>query len=200
MLNLLLVKLEPIYYRGSDLVGLAEDNYYDVLVFEEREPFSICREYYKGGEAFNAKVDEINKSLGIEYGGQVVAVDRYPKERDPNGAEKTDWSGIERYITEFSVDVSSYDLILLLCPDYVRIVLAELNFAYKGCAYIIATSGLLVFENKAVLSVKTFGGEFRGIALQTYNELALDPKTPNEYYALRFEKKLIPDGVLNELF
>ena len=29
MLNVLLVKLEPIYYRGSNIVGLAEDNYYD---------------------------------------------------------------------------------------------------------------------------------------------------------------------------
>lgn len=64
---------------------------------------------------------------------------------------------------------------------------------------IIATSGLLVFDNKVVLSVKTFWGEFRGIALEKYNELALDPKTPNEYYALRFEEKQIPDVVLNKL-
>ncbi len=199
MLNVLLVKLEPIFYRGSDLVGLGEDNYYDVLVFKDREPFSISRKYYNGSEAFNTKVDEINKSLGIENGGKVVAIDRYPKERDPNGAEKTDWSGNERYITEFTVDVSSYDLILLLCPDYERIVLAELNFAYKGYAYIIASSGLLVFENKAVLSVKTFWGEFRGIALETYNKLALEPNNPNDYYALRFEEKQIPDVVLNQL-
>ena len=148
---------------------------------------------------FNDKVEDINKSLGIENGGQVVAVDKYPRERDPYGVEKTDWSGIERYTTEFSVDVSSYELIILLCPNYERIVLAELNFAYKGNAYIIATSGLLVFENKTVLSVKTFWGEFRSIPLQKYNKLALDPNSPNEYYALRFENKHIPEAVLNKL-
>lgn len=132
MPNVLLVKLEPFDYRGSDIVGLTDDNDYDVLVFEERESFSISREYYVGSELFNAKVEEINKSLGIEYGGQVVGIDRFPIERDPYGVDKADWSGIERYTTKFSVDVSSYELIILLCPNYERIVLAELNFGYKG--------------------------------------------------------------------
>ena len=202
MPNVLLVKLEPIYYRRSSIVGVAEDNDYDILVFEERKSFSIYREYYfrrDKSTKFNDKVEKINDSLGIKHGGHVVAIDKYPIERDAFGVEKTDWSGIERYSTEFSIDVSSYELIVLLCPDYERIILAELDFAYYGSAYIIATSSLLVFEKSAVLSVKTYWGEFRGIALQKYNKLALDPSNPNDYYALRFEEKKIPDVVLNKL-
>ena len=197
MLNVLLAKLEPLRYIDEEII-IAEDNEYDVLVSEERVPFLVVREYYVGSEEFNTKENEIHNSLGIEYDGKVVAVDKYPIESYHGGAEKTDWSGISRYTTDFSVDVSSYDLVILLCPDFERIVLAELNFSYKGSAYING-HGLLMFSNKAVLSVKTFWGEFRGIALQKYNKLALDPNNPNEYYIMRFEKREIPDVVLNKM-
>ena len=197
MLNILLVKLEPICDRGTDS-NIVSDNEYDVLVLDERLPFSVDREYYSGSTEFNAKVNEINQLLGLEYGGHVVAVDRYPKSSDHRGAEKTNSSGISRYTTNFTLDVSSYDLIILLCPDFERIVLAKLNFAYCGDAFIDG-SGQITFSKKAVLSVKTFWGDFRGIALHKYSNVALDPETPNKHYALQFEEKQIPEAVLNKL-
>ena len=199
MLNVLLVKLEPLNYRGEDTKSLVSNEKYTVQLSEDQAAdLSVVREYYVGSEEFNNKVDEIHNSLGIEYGGRVVAIDKYPIESYHGGAEKTDWSGNERYITQFSVNASLYDLVILLCPDFERIVLADLNFSYKGSAYING-HGLLMFSNKAVLSVKTFWGEFRGIALQKYNKLALDPNNPNEYYIMRFEKREIPDVVLNKM-
>ncbi len=199
MLNVLLIKLEAHRYISDDFVGVVADNEYDVLFTEKRVPLLVNQEYYTGSEEFNKKEDEINKLLGIEHSGYVVAIDKYTIDSYPKGAKKTDWSGISRYMTDFSVDVLSYDLIILLCPDFERIVLSKLDFAYKGNAYISGVDGLLIFDNRSVLSLKTFWGAFRGIALQEYNKLAVDPNKPNECYALRFEERQIPEVVLNKL-
>ena len=199
MLNVLLVKLEPLHYRGEDSKSLVPDKKYTIQVSGDSAALSVAKKYYEGSEEFNKKEDEINKLFGIEYGGKVVVIDKYPIQSYPKGAKIiSESSGIERYIAEFSGNVLSSDLIILLCPDFERIVLADFNFAYKGDAF-INTLGQIVFSNKAVLSVKTFWGEFRGIALQKYNNLALEPENPNEYYAMRFEKRKFSDAVLSKL-
>ena len=44
--------------------------------------------------------------------------------------------------------------------------------------------------------MKSLLGDFIGINLEKYNHLALDPKNPNPFYAMRFENIKCPDVVL----
>lgn len=199
MATVLLVTLEPISYRDKHLTNIVEKEKYNVRITNERFGFSTVNEYYEGSEEFNEKIEEINKSLEIEYGGHAVAVDQFPRDKYVNGAKIVDWSGIRRIKTTFDINPLQYEVIILLCPDFERIVLADINFAYYGRDAFISSVGHIVFGNETVLSVRTVWGEYKGIALQNYNELALDPvyQKRQGYYAMRFERRGIPDAVLN---
>ena len=200
MAMVLLVTLEPLRDRDEYSTSILENEKYEVLISDERIAFSMVREYYEGGKEFNNKTEEINNSLKIDHGGHVVAVDQFPIGKYHKGANIKDWSGIERCKTTFSINFLQYEVIILLCPDFERIVLADMNFAYYGNAF-ISSVGHIAFSNKSVLSVRNVWGEYRGIALQEYNKLALDPnhQSRNGYYAMRFERKYILDTVINKL-
>ena len=198
MLDVLLLKIDPLVSVSDQNAEYLKD---DSKVTINLSPtasivYAVHQRSYLGSEVYNEKVNEIHDELGINYGGDAIAIDRYPDTRYIGGVKPADkYSSIKRYeLEDINQTGLSYNVIILICPDYEKFVLANLKFAYYGDAQIIKNE--LVFSHQSVLSFKTLFGGVRGIALYPYQKLALSPKYPGQHYSMTFEKIRCPDVIL----
>ena len=102
--------------------------------------------------------------------------------------------GRERYEVKCLYKDAPYDHIILICPNFEPIVLANLNFSYWGDAYKISETAQFFFDKDVTLSVETFFGDFRGINLIDYEK----EDFPSSFYALRAERIRCSDAVLSQ--
>ena len=89
MLNVLLVRIQPndaVAYSRPDDFEFFNDKTLDFnisVLNGEPLQFKASKEYYLGPNRSNApfdqKVNAISEELGVKYGGQVVAIDKYPR-------------------------------------------------------------------------------------------------------------------------
>ena len=206
MLNVLLVRIQPIdvlsYNLPDDFKFFSSQDSpdFEVCVSNgEKLQFTVSDAYYIGSNTFVQKVNEIRESLNIDYGGHVIAIDKYPASQFRNGAKRDDsrGSGIARHEVECRSEDFPYDSVVLLVPDLEPIILSDLNFA---CYTVSGScSRFISFEKETVLSFKSPFGEVIGIALQHHNKSALHPDSSILSYTMSFERVSLPAVVLQKL-
>lgn len=210
MLNVLLVRIEPtdtLNYNRPEDFELFNDKTLDFSISVlNGEPlqFKASKEYYLGPNILDApldkKVNAINDELGVEYGGHVVANDKYPRSQFEGGVKIDDpenRSGRTSYKIDCQSGTSDYHSIILLVPGQEPIILSNLNFAcYEDQGF---CSSFITFRKEAVLSLKSPFGEVIGIALQHCNKGALEPDHRALCYTMSFEKVSLPAVILQKL-
>ena len=210
MLNVLLVRIQPndavAYSRPADFKFFNDKTLdFDISVLNgEPLQFKASKEYYLGPNISNApfdqKVNAINDELGVKYGGQVVANDKYPRSQFRGGVEIDDpenRSGRTSYKIDCQSGTSDYHSIILLVPGREAIILSDLKFAcYEDRGF---CSSFITFNKEAVLSLKSPFGEVIGIALKQCNKSALEPDSNTLEYTMSFEKVSLPAVVLQKL-
>ena len=197
MLDVLLLKIDPLVsVADQNAEYLKDDSEVTINVSPTASiVYTVKQKSYLGSEYYNERVGEIQDQLDINFGGDAIAIDKYPKTRYVDGVEPTDkYSGIKRYELEGISKDPKFDVAILICPDFKTVVLANLNFAYYGDAQ--SSEDQLVFSHQSVLSFKTLFGQVHGVALYPYKNLALNPDYPSQYYSMTFEKIRCPDVVL----
>ena len=209
MLNVLLVKIQPndvvAYSRPDDFKFFNDKTLdFDISVLNgEPLQFKASKEYYLGPNRSNApfdqKVNAISEELGVKYGGQVVAIDKYPRSQFRGGVEidPEKWSGRTSYKIDCQSGTSDYHSIILLVPGREAIILSDLKFAcYEDRGF---CPSFITFNKEAVLSLKSPFGEVIGIALKRCNKSALEPDSNTLEYTMSFEKVSLPAVVLQKL-
>ncbi len=203
MLNVLLVRIQPmdITYNLNLNRFPDEDKFnFDISVMNgDTLQFSVSKVYYRGSAPFNEKIEEIHRHLGIDYGGHVVAIDKYPASQFRRGAVASDSTGISRYELESQSENLGYDAIVLLPPVFNPVVLSSLNFAYGGDLPKGFSSSLIALPRESVLSVISLFGEVRGIPLKLCNKSALESESYNLFYAMSFESVSVHPIFLQKL-
>lgn len=156
MIDILLAKLEPLQSIEHGCKYLKEDEIIVVKLSDnESVSFSVAHKYYVGSSYISDAITDIQEELDINFGGGAVVIDLYPKNQFDGGVEPSEIStGLRRYELK-CVNSPSSDVIILLCPDFEPIILADLNFAYYGDAQSIEGGNKLIFGHQSVLSVKT---------------------------------------------
>lgn len=193
MLDILLLKLEPINYPHSDFVPIEDNKKFSLKVSDEDSlEFEVKLAHYTsdhGNEFFR----RINNDISV------FLIDQYSVQRYHGGAKLLPdrSSSVNRYEVECLSKDGDYDHIILVCPDNELVILAGLDFAYQSEADITKDSRGFLFHNVNFLCVKTFFGQFRCINLSVYDELGLDPNFKGQYYALRAERINCSDAVLS---
>ena len=210
MLDVLLVKIQPtdaVDYNRPDDFEFFNDKTLDFnisVLNGEPLQFKASKEYYLGpkilGAPFDQKVNAINEELGVKYGGEVVANEKYPRSQFVGGVEIDDpenWSGRTSYKIDCQSGTSDYHSIILLASGIEPIILSDLNFAcYEDQGF---CSSFITFNKEAVLSLKSPFGEVIGIALKHCNKSALEPDHKALCYTMSFEKVSLPAVVLQKL-
>ena len=102
--------------------------------------------------------------------------------------------GRERYEVKCLYKDAPYDHIILICPNFEPIVLANLNFSYWEHAYENSVTAQLFFHKGVTLSVETFFGDFRDINLMDYE----NEEFPSSFYDLRAKRIRCSDAVLSQ--
>lgn len=145
--------------------------------------------YYARANSLIQKVDAITKNLCVDYGGHVVAIDKYPHSRFRSGAqsvEKSQRSSFSRYEIECQYEKFGYDAVILVVPDSDPIVLSTLKFGcYDPKGY---SASFIEFHSHSVLSVTSLFGDVRGIAFTNCNNEALNPNSTQLSYGMSFER------------
>ena len=216
MFDVLLVKIQPFDRSPKDFEYFTDKTEVFKIPVLNGVPlqFQFSKEFYFAPNiplgrkpfTFYEKATEINKELGVNYGGQVVAIDKYPYCRYENGVKIDEEQKsansqyrIARYEIECQSEDFDYSTIILLIPGREPIVLSTLKLAFsdKHGYY----SSFIVFEKETVLSVKALFGEVIVINLKhCQNESALEPDRSDLRYAMSFEKVSAPAVVLQKLF
>ena len=210
MLDVLLVKIQPTdrlsYERPKDFDFFNDKTLDFNISVLNGEPlqFKASNEYYLGPNSldsrFNKKVNAINDELGVEYGGRVVAIDKYPRSQFQEGVEIDDpenRSGLTSYKIDCQSGTSDYHSIILLASGIEPIILSDLKFAcYEEQGF---CSSFITFNKEAVLSLKSPFGEVIGIALKHCNKSALKPDHAGLCYTMSFEKVSLPAVILQKL-
>ncbi len=203
MLNVLLIKIQPMDWRPDNLEFFTEDPLdFKISVQNGGDlQFKVSKAYYIGSESFQKRVYEIIENLGVTYGGHVIAIDKYPHCRFQNGAKEDEesYSGISRYEIECCAKDFECDSVILLAPGLAPIILSDLNFAYGGVYPKGYCPSFIAFEKEAVLSFTSPFGEVIGIALENCNESALTPDHPVLFYTMSFERVSLPPVILQKL-
>ena len=201
MLNVLLVKIQPMdIIINLESFPNEKQFKFDISVLNgDPLHFTVSTVEYSGSKSFNEKIEEIHRHLGINYGGHVVAVDKYPVSQFRYGAKATDWSGISRYEIECQPENLGYDAIVLLPPVFNPVVLSTLKFAYGGDFTKGFTSSLIALPKKSVLSVISLFGEVRGIPLELCTKSALESESYGLFYAMSFERVSVHPIFLQKL-
>lgn len=201
MISVLLVKIQPMdLILDLESFPIEKQSKFDISILNDGLlHFTVSKVYYSGSEYFNEKIDEIHKHLGIDYGGHVVAIDKYPDSRFRHGATKTDFSGISRYEVECHTEGLVVDAIVLLPPVFSPIVLSTLHFAYGGDIPKGFCSSFIALPKDSVLSVTSLFGEVKGIPLKLCNKSALESDSRNLFYAMSFERISVPPIFLQKL-
>ena len=153
MINVLLVKiqstdqiLEEFKYFPSN----KEPQPFEMSVFNGNPiQFRPERKYYEGADSFNEKVKEINKELGVDYGGHTVVIDKYPMTRFREGASLTEYSGMSHYDFEADFENSDCDCVVLSVPGLKSIPLSNLRFRCDGRGATGFCSDSIVFKKEA---------------------------------------------------
>lgn len=216
MLHVLLVKIQPTDRRTPEDFKYFGDETLDFKIpVLNGDPlqFQFSKEFYFAPNThlrykpttFYEKAAEINNELGVNYGGHVVAIDKYPYCQFENGVkideeQKSANSSyvIARYEIECQSEDFDYNAIILLIPGREPTVLSTLKFACSDGQGFCSSS--IVFKKKAVLSVKSPFGEVIGINLEhCSNESALQPDRSDLCYAMSFEKVSLSAVVLQKL-
>ena len=215
MLDVLLVKIQPIDRSPKDTKYFNEETVDFKIPVLNGTPlqFQFSKEFYyspnipigRKPSHFLEKASEIDKELGVNFGGQVVAIDKYPYCQFENGVkidEEQKYANsqyvIPRYEIECQSEDSDYSTVILLIPGREPTVLSTLKFAFsdKRGYY----SSFIVFGKETVLSVKSLFGEVIGIPLEhCSNESALELNRPTLHYAMSFEKVSLPAVILQKL-
>lgn len=215
MLDVLLVKIQPIDRSPKDT------KYFNEETVDFKTPvlngvplqFQYSKEFYYSPNipigikpfTFYEKAAEINNELGVDFGGHVIAIDKYPYCQFENGVKIDEEQKsanspyvISRYEIECQSEEPDYSAVILLIPGREPTVLSTLKFAFsdKRGYY----SSFIVFGKETVLSVKSLFGEVIGISLEhCNNESALEPNRPGGHYAMSFEKVSTPAVILQKL-
>ena len=165
MINVLLVKIQPTDRRLEELKYFPsnkEPQPFEMSVFNGNPlQFRAERKYYEGSEFFNEKVKAINKELGVDYGGHVVAIDKYPKTQFIEGASLIESSGMSHYDFEANFENSDCDCVVLSVAGLKPIPLANLRFRCDGIGAECFCPDAIVFKKEAVLSVTLPFGEIK---------------------------------------
>ena len=215
MLDVLLVRIQPTDRSPEDFEYFSEETVdFKIPVFNgDPLQFQFSKEYYFAPNTpsgykpttFYQKAKEIDTELGVDYGGEVVAIDKYPYCQFENGVkiDEEQESANSRYvISRYEIECQSedfdYSVVVLLIPGQEPIVLSTLKIAFcnKNGFY----SPFIFFKKENVLSVKSLFGEVIGINLEhCSNESALQPDRSDLRYAMSFEKVSLPSVILQKL-
>ena len=200
MLDILLLRIEPIVHRRS--VGSSIDNnceYFVKVSEDELLKFSITKSYYSKTDELRNKSRKISEEICDRKNlGYVVAIDRFPLSRYTE-YEKVSTHGSQvysRYEVECVSECVPYDHILLICPNTPPILLSDLKFAYSKYAYQHSDYDSVMFLPDTVLSVKTLFGQIEGITLSVDGEHLLDPEYEQVHFILQAERINCSDAVL----
>ena len=212
MLDILLVKIQPMELQHYDRPNDFEYFNSKTLEFKvsvlngECLQFKASKEFYSrftplgsSKPAFDEKVCDINKELGVDYGGHVVAIDKYPHSQFEHGVKINEERnyGFDRYKIENRSEISDYNSIIFLGSGLEPIILSSLNFAcYEEQGF---CSSFIKFKKEAVLSLKSPLGEVIGIPLKRCNENSLKPNSSILSYTMSFEKVSLPPVILQKL-
>ena len=215
MLDVLLVKIQPTDRSPEDFEYFSEETVDFKIPVLNGTPlqFQFSKKVYffpnilpgRKPLTFPQKAKEINTKLGVSYGGEVVAIDKYPYCQFKNGVkiDEEQESANSRYvISRYEIECQSedfdYSVVVLLIPGREPIVLSTLKIAFcnKNGFY----SPFIFFKKENVLSVKSLFGEVIGINLEhCSNERALEPDHSDLRYAMSFEKVSLPAVILQKL-
>ena len=211
MLDVLLVRIQPIDRSLDDFEYFSEKTVdFTIPVLNgSLLQFQFSKEFYFAPNVgsrytpsvFREKAKEIDKELGVNYGGHVVAIDKYPYSQFVNGVKKDEeqMATIARYEIECQSENFDYSTVILMIPGAEPTVLSSLKIAFSD-KYGFSSSSFIVFEKETVLSVKSLFGEVIGITLQhCQNESALEPNHIVLRYAMSFEKVSLPAVILQKL-
>ena len=215
MLDVLLVRIQPTDRRLDDLEyfnGKTLDFKISVL---NGDPLALkgSKKYYfppkthrRSESTFWEKVQEINGELGVDYQGDVVAIDKYPFSQFEDGVKEHEEQDsnifrhdcFSRYEIECQSENFDYNPIILLVPGQEPIILSTLKIACSGERGF--RSSFIVFKKEAVLSLRSAFGEVIGIALEhCCNKDALKPNHAGLCYTMSFEKVSLPAVILRKL-
>lgn len=147
---------------------------------------------YTASSFLKNKITTIGEELGIDYGGAVVAIDKYPRERFGGGAQKINNQNYSRYnnlLRRYEIECLpenwKYDSVILLAPGSDTIVLSTLKFGCYGLEGFSSSS--IVFTDRLVLSVKSLLGEVNGISL-TNQDVEVQSRHGVLYHQMSFER------------
>ncbi len=175
----------------------------DLLEFKFSKEHYFCPNVHREYKSiFDEKAREINEELNVNFGGHVIAIDKYPYYQFENGVEIDEQreSTIHRYEIECQSEDFDYRTIILLIPGLEPIVLSNLNLKFAFSEKRGFYSPFIFFKKETVLSVKSLFGEVIGINLEhCSNESALQPDRSDLCYAMSFEKVSLPAVVLQKL-
>lgn len=200
MLDVLLVRIQPIDVlsdqRPKEYKSFPNNDPLDFEVsVSNSDPlqFAVSKSYYLGLEDFAKNFAKKDNAI--------VAIDKYPNSQFRKGVtvDEERYSGVPRYEVKCCSTDLAYDSVILLTPNHELVILADLNFAYGGASPKGYCSSYILFAKNAVLSVKSPLGEIIGIALEHYNESALEPDSEILEYAMSFEKVSLPAVILQKL-
>ena len=218
MLDVLLVKIQPTDLlhgqlpKGYNHFSNNESLDFEVSVLNgETLQFKSSKRCYFHPKNFSGhrsiiheKVEELDKELGVIYGGDVVAIDKYPYSQFEDGVKIYDEQKdsnrhyhFSRYEIECCSENFDYNSIILLIPGREPILLSTLKIACSDERGFCPS--FIVFKKEAVLSLRSPFGEVIGIALEHCNKEALKPDHTELCYTMSFEKVSLPAVVLQKL-
>ena len=209
MLDVLLVRIQPTDRRLDDLEYFTEETVDFEISVLNGDPlqFRFSKEYYfspnvrRGYKSiFDEKAKEIDKVLGVNYRGHVVAIDKYPYclfEKGVKISEQQE-STISRYEIVCQSEDFDYGVVVLLIPGREPTILSTLKIASSDKRGF--SPSFIGFKKETVLSVKSPFGEVIGIPLEhCQNKSALEPNHVELHYAMSFEKVSLPAVILQKL-
>lgn len=215
MLDVLLVRIQPTDRSLKDIEYFSEKDVDFKISVLNGAPlqFKFSKEFYfppniplgNKPTTFYEKTTEIDKELGVDDRGHVVAIDKYPfsqfedgvkehKEQDSHISRSDCFS---RYEIECQSENFDYNPIILLVPGQEPTILSALKIACSDERGFC--SSFITFKKESVLSVKSPFGEVIGIALKHHARSALKPNHSGLYYTMSFEKVSLPAVLLQKL-
>lgn len=195
MLDVLLVRIQPTDRTPKDIEYFSDKTIDFEISVLKGDPlqFRFSKEYYFAlnvplgykPTTFYEKSKKIDEELEVNYGGHVVAIDKYPYCQFENGVKidkerksANSQYAIARYELECQSQHSDYDSIILLIPDLEPTVLSTLKFA---CNLLRGYSpSFIAFEQTVILSLTSPLGEVIGKSLPDHSETGL--KFGNYHY------------------
>ena len=191
MLELLLLKLEPFtYVKNENIIGGSE---FSVNISDDESlEYEVVEKHYVAGN----RSKSLWNLLEDNNSNSTFIIDKFSGRYYSGGAvlDQKKSGGIERYEVKCLNKDAPYDHIILICPNFEPIVLANLNFSYWKNAYKNSDTAQLLFKKDVTLSVETFFGDFRGINLIDYEK----EDFPCFFYTLRAERIRCSDAVLSQ--